>query len=82
MKPFSDAELRALPCVVGVETAARALGISRTLAYQLAKEGDFPCQVIRIASTYRVATADLLRVLGVTREAPEDSEPVSRSAAG
>jgi hypothetical protein len=76
MKPLSDAELRALPCVIGVETAARALGISRTLAYQLAKEGGFPCQVIRIASTYRVATADLLRQLGVTRDSPDEPKAV------
>jgi predicted DNA-binding transcriptional regulator AlpA len=67
MEPLSSDELNALPCVIGIETAAKALGISRTLAYRLAKEDKFPCRVIRIASTYRVAKADLERCLGVVQ---------------
>ncbi|RAY10652.1 DNA-binding protein [Actinomadura craniellae] len=70
MTPLSPRELDDLPCVVGIETAARALGISRTLAYKLAKEDRFPCRVIRIASTYRVPRADLERCLGVVHHDP------------
>ncbi|WP_243708303.1 helix-turn-helix domain-containing protein [Actinomadura sp. GC306] len=47
-------------------TAARALGLSRTYAYNLAKRGEFPCRVIRIGTTYRVPTAELRKLLGVT----------------
>ena len=70
MEPLSTDQLRDLPCVIGIETAAKALGISRTLAYKLAKQNRFPCRVIKIASTYRVATADLERFLGVVRDGP------------
>jgi hypothetical protein len=58
-------DLRALPAFTDVETAARVLGIGRTRAYDLAKRGEFPCKVIRIGTSYRVATADLLRMAGL-----------------
>ena len=70
MEPLSTDQLRDLPCVIGIETAAQALGISRTLAYKLAKQNRFPCRVIKIASTCRVATADLERFLGIVRDGP------------
>ncbi|WP_222936843.1 helix-turn-helix domain-containing protein [Streptomonospora sp. PA3] len=47
-------------------TAARMLGIGRTKAYELARQGEFPCHVIRIGEQYRVSTADLLRRLRAT----------------
>ncbi|WP_024936261.1 helix-turn-helix domain-containing protein [Actinomadura welshii] len=59
-------DLDALPTVVSIMTAARALGLSRTYAYELAKRGDFPCRIIRIGTTYRVPTAELRKLLGVT----------------
>ncbi|TDC71299.1 DNA-binding protein [Actinomadura sp. GC306] len=59
-------DLNALPTVVSIMTAARALGLSRTYAYNLAKRGEFPCRVIRIGTTYRVPTAELRKLLGVT----------------
>ncbi|MFA1548618.1 MULTISPECIES: helix-turn-helix domain-containing protein [Actinomadura] len=62
---MSQDELLALPTTVSVETAARAIGLGRTRAYQLARQGQFPCKVIRIGASYRVVTADLLRLLGL-----------------
>ncbi|MFF0526363.1 DNA-binding protein [Actinomadura nitritigenes] len=56
-------ELAALPTTTTIETAARALGLGRTRAYQLARESRFPCKVIRIGTTYRVVTADLRRLV-------------------
>lgn len=47
-------------------TAARILGIGRTKAYELARRGEFPYLVIRVGDLYRVSTADLLRLLGIT----------------
>lgn len=60
-------ELLALPASVGLQTAAKALGIGRNQAYDLAAAGEFPCRVLRLGSRYRVATEDLLRHLGVSR---------------
>ncbi|MBL7546588.1 helix-turn-helix domain-containing protein [Frankia sp. AgB1.9] len=62
---LSRAELLALPAVVDLRTAARAFGLGRTNAYELARTGQFPCRVLRINNSYRVPTAELLRVLGI-----------------
>jgi hypothetical protein len=59
-------DLHSLPVTVDLMTAARALGIGRTKAYELARCGEFPCRIIRIGDLYRVATADLIRLLGFT----------------
>lgn len=59
------AELSALPAVTDLVTAGRALGLGRTKAYQLARNGEFPCPVIRAGKTYLVPTAGLLTLLGV-----------------
>lgn len=66
-------EIAELPTVLDLMTAARALGIGRTTAYALARGGGFPCAVIRVGGTYRVPTAGLLQVLGLSesRECPE-----------
>ncbi|MCC9686834.1 helix-turn-helix domain-containing protein [Streptomyces sp. MNU103] len=58
-------DLLDLPAVVDVETASRALGISRSHGYNLAGAGQFPCRIIRAGRSFRVPTADLRRVLGV-----------------
>ncbi len=44
-------------------TAALALGIGRTKAYQLVRAGEWPTKVLRLGSRYRVVTADLRRLL-------------------
>jgi len=58
-------ELRALPATIDLPTAARALGLGRTKAYELARLGQFPCRILRIGSSYRIPTQDLLRYLGL-----------------
>ena len=50
--------------IVDLVTAARALGIGRTKAYQLARDNQFPCRIIKIGRGYHVPTADLLLLLG------------------
>jgi hypothetical protein len=65
MQSMNRDELLALPATTTIETAARALGLGRTRAYELAKLGRFPCKVIRIGVSYRVITADLHRLLDV-----------------
>jgi len=64
-KGMTLAELLALPLMVDVSTAAPALGLSRSTGYELARRGDFPCRVLHVGSSYRVPTAELLRVLGI-----------------
>ena len=66
MQPLTFDQLYTLPTVVDLMTAARALGIGRSKAYQLAHDGKFPCRIIRIGTHYNIPTADLLTVLGVT----------------
>lgn len=69
-------ELLALAASTDVETAGRALGLGRTTAYALARNGQFPCAVIRAGRSYRVVTADLLRLLHI---APEQSDGAGSS---
>jgi hypothetical protein len=69
MMPVTIAQLRA-SATVDLMTAARALGLGRTKAYELARREQFPCRVIRIGEHYRIPTAGLLELLGVTAEEP------------
>ena len=72
MTPVTITHLRTT-ATVDLMTAARALGLGRTKAYELAKHQQFPCRVIRIGDTYRIPTAGLLELLGVTAEEPRTS---------
>ena len=62
-------ELLALPVAVDLETANRALSLSRTTGYELARRGWHRCTVLRLGNAYRVVTADLLKLLRI--EEPE-----------
>lgn len=70
--PVTITQLRA-HATVDLTTAARALGMGRTKAYQLARYGQFPCRIIRIGGHYRVPTPGLLELLGVAAEEPRAS---------
>ena len=72
--PVTVTQLRA-SATVDLMTAAAALGMGRTKAYELARCGQFPCRVIRIGEVYRVPTAGLLELLGVTPEDPRSQTP-------
>jgi excisionase family DNA binding protein len=80
---LTRAELLALPVTVDVPTAARALGLGRSTAYELARRDEFPCRVLRVGSSYRIPTADLMRVLCVEPPTPEEAlvEPRGRARA-
>ncbi len=58
-------ELRALPPLVNVVTAARALGVGRDKAYRLIKGGTFPARTLTLGGVTRVSTASLWEILGV-----------------
>lgn len=60
---LSAEEVAALPPVVSLATAARALGFGATKAADLYQAGDFPCPVLKLGRSYKVRKADLLTVL-------------------
>ena len=69
MPKMTTEELLALPPTVDLVTAARALGISRNVAYGLAGRNEFPVPVLRLGCRYRIPTSGLLQLLGVKRQA-------------
>lgn len=68
-------ELDGLPPLVDIATAARALTISRSVAYELIRAGEFPVPVLRVSTrNLRVKASDLRAYLGV--DSPT-SEPLT-----
>src|SRR6476659_4654707 len=63
-----EEELRS-SLTTSVETAGKALGLSRVSAYQAARRGELP--VIRIGRRWVVPTGPLLTMLGRSRPAVE-----------
>ena len=58
-------DLTKLPPTVDIVTAARILGVGRTVAYELVREGTWPTPVIHVGRKIRVPTAPLVALLGV-----------------
>jgi hypothetical protein len=56
-------QVAALGLTCDITTAAAVLGIGRTLAFQLLREGRFPVRVLRLGRAARVPVADLLILL-------------------
>ena len=79
MTSITIAQLRATP-TVDLMTAATALGMGRTKAYDLARRDEFPCRCIRIGETYRIPTPGLLELLGLAPEQPHQQAPVRSRA--
>lgn len=67
MTALTRDDLLALPAAVDLLTAARALGIGRTKAQELARTGAWPTPLLKLGSQYRVPTAHLLLLLGLSR---------------
>ena len=61
-------EVRALPAVVDVVTAAEVLGIGRTVAYELVRTGHFPTPVLRVGRQIKIPTAYLVDLLGLSTD--------------
>ena len=57
-------QVRALGMTTDLETAAAIIGIGRTLAYELARTGDFPVRRLQLGRRVLVPVADLLAYLG------------------
>lgn len=68
--------IRALGPVTDLTTAARIFELSRSIAYDLAKRGQFPVAVLRFGSRYRVPVAAILHALHLPAgDEPEPSTP-------
>lgn len=57
--------VRALGTTTDIVTAGAVLGIGRSTAYQLAREGQFPVPVTRVGRRYIVGVPHLLHAIGV-----------------
>jgi excisionase family DNA binding protein len=63
----TEEQIRTLPPVVDVETAAAVLGVGRTAAYELIRMGKWPTPVLRLGKLIRIPTRPLLELVGVKR---------------
>ena len=61
--PWTLESVRSLGLTTSVEKAASILGISRTTAYALASQGEFPIKLVRIGRRYLVPIPPLLDLL-------------------
>lgn len=68
-------EVRSLPAVVDVVTAAEVLGIGRTVAYELVRTDRFPTPVLRVGRQIKIPTAYLLELLGLSTDHTADRPP-------
>jgi excisionase family DNA binding protein len=57
-------DLTNLPPTLDLVTAAQLLGIGRTVAYELVREGRWPTPIIRAGRKIRVPSAPLRVLLG------------------
>lgn len=62
---WTEQRIRALGAVTDLPTAGAIFGLGRALAYELAKNDDFPVPVIRAGTRYRVPVAPILAALHI-----------------
>ncbi len=67
---MNEDDLRKLPVVVDLLTAAALLGVGRTAAYEMVRSGRWPTPVLRLGSRIRVPTAALRELLSMSTESP------------
>jgi hypothetical protein len=66
---WTPERIRALGAVTDLPTAASIFNLSRTVAYDLVRQGRFPVPVIRAGARYRVPVAAILTLLRLTDDA-------------
>ena len=71
-------EVRALPAVVDLSTAARALGLGRSAAYELVRTGGWPTPVLRLGRLIKVPSRPLVELLGLSDPLPVPAPPAGR----
>lgn len=68
-------ELAALPAMVNLRTAGKALGLGRDTTYAMAKGGTFPVEVLTFGRFLRVRKADLMRYLHLNMDGTPAAAP-------
>ncbi len=68
---MNEDDLRQLPVVVDLVTAAAVLGVGRTAAYEMVRSGCWPTPVLRLGKRICVPTAALRELLSLSTESPE-----------
>jgi excisionase family DNA binding protein len=63
---MTEQEALELPVTIDLLTSARALGISRSEAYILARSGRYPVATYMVGNRYRIRRSDLLAFLRIT----------------
>ncbi len=53
-----------VPAVLDLPEAARLLGVGRTLAYQLVRDGQWPTPVVRVGRLIKIPKRPFLEFLG------------------
>lgn len=73
----------ALPPTLDVVAAGRLLGVGRTVAYRLVREGRWPTHVVHVGRKIKIPTAPLLEFLGLpVSYSPEPISTAMRLGAG
>jgi len=73
--------LAALPPVLDVPTAAKVLGIGRSLAYDLVRRGDWTTPVLHVGKLIKIPSAPLLALLSQQPGVALQADFVDRSRA-
>lgn len=60
---WTGEKIQALGMTCGIETAGKILGIGRTVAYRLAREGQWPTPIRKVGGRYLVTVQGLLDFL-------------------
>lgn len=81
---LTEEEIRALPALVSLTTAGRAFGMGRDKAARLHRSGEFPCPVLTIGNSRKVARAAIIAALGLADEPapPATAEALPPTALG
>jgi predicted DNA-binding transcriptional regulator AlpA len=66
-RTLTEDEMRTLPPVVDVPTAAIMLGIGRSAAYELIRCNEWPTPILRLGKLIRIPTAPILDLLNISR---------------
>ncbi len=72
---MTEDEVQALPVVVDLPTAARALGLGRNTAYELVRSGAWPTPLLRFGRLIKVPRSSLLELLGIAERPVADVRP-------
>ena len=70
-------QLAALPAMVDLRTAGKAVGLGRDASYSQAKDGTFPVEVLPLGRFLRVRKADLMAYLHLNMDGTPATPPVA-----